>query len=149
MNKIVFSVVICTYNRAKYLSETLESLARQTYPVADFEIIIVDNNSPDNTAEVGQSFINQYPHLNIHYIKELQQGISHARNRGVNEAKGKFITFLDDDETVDADFLQNLATFFQDYPEAELCSEPVVPVFEITPPRLAFSVYHALNYRSV
>ncbi|GHT04662.1 hypothetical protein FACS189423_07680 [Bacteroidia bacterium] len=134
MNKIKFSAVICTYNRAKYLSETLESLARQTYPVENFEIIVVDNNSSDDTAEVCQLFMNQHPHLNIRYLKEVQQGISHARNRGVNESQGKWITFLDDDETVDADFLHNLDAFSRDYPEAELCSEPVVPVFETTPP---------------
>lgn len=128
------SVVVCTYNREKPLSETLSSLVVQTYTPEDFEIVVVDNNSPDQTAEVVQIFINQHPHLNIRYFKESQQGISHARNRGVNEAQGTFIVFMDDDETVDANFLQNLATFFHDYPQAELVSEPVVPVFETTPP---------------
>jgi glycosyltransferase involved in cell wall biosynthesis len=133
MNK-QFSIVICTYNRATYLSATLESLARQTYPAENFEIIIVDNNSPDTTGEVSDTFIRQHPNLTVRYFKETQQGISYARNRGVNEAQGKFITFLDDDETVDAGFLQQLDAFFQRYPDAELVSEPVVPVFETTPP---------------
>ena len=80
----------------------------------------------------------------------MNQGISHARNRGVSEAKGTFISFLDDDETVEPCFLQNLDTFFQHYPDAELCSEPVVPVLEAPAPawmspftmRLITGAYH-------
>ena len=148
--KFRFSVVVCTYNRAACLSETLESIARQTYPAGNFEIIIVDNNSPDHTADICQTFINQHLKLSIRYIKELNQGISYARNRGVSEAKGTFITFLDDDETVDPCFLQNLDAFFQLYQDAELCSEPVVPVLEMPAPawmssftmRLITGAYH-------
>jgi glycosyltransferase involved in cell wall biosynthesis len=134
MNKMKFSVIICTYNRAKYLLETLESVARQVYPAEDFEIIIVDNNSPDSTEEVCHSFINQNQTLTIRYFKELRQGISYGRNKGVNEAQGEFIAFIDDDETVNAHYIQNLADFFREYPEAELCGGPVVPVYETAPP---------------
>lgn len=130
-----FSVVICTYNRAKYLSETLESLALQTVAPRQFEIVIVDNNSPDNTEDVCDEFMRRRADLNIRYFKEVNQGISYARNRGVTEAQGKFITFMDDDETVTADFLQNLNAFCQAYPTAQLISEPVVPVFEADPPK--------------
>jgi glycosyltransferase involved in cell wall biosynthesis len=129
-----FSVVVCTYNRAAYLSGTLESIAQQTYSAGNFEIIIVDNNSPDDTADICQAFINQYSSLSVRYINELNQGISYARNRGVSEAKGTFIAFLDDDETVEPCFLQNLDAFFRLYPDAELCSEPVVPVLETPTP---------------
>jgi glycosyltransferase involved in cell wall biosynthesis len=132
MKKI--SVVICTYNRAKYLSVTLDSVARQTFPPEKFEIIIVDNNSADATEEVCRVFINQYDNLSVCYFKEIRQGISYGRNRGVKEAQGELIAFIDDDETVDPDYLQNLDAFFRDYPQAELSGGPVVPVYEAPPP---------------
>jgi glycosyltransferase involved in cell wall biosynthesis len=132
MKKI--SVVICTYNRAKYLSATLDSVALQTFPPEKFEIIVVDNNSVDSTEEVCQRFIDQYTNLSIHYFKEIRQGISYGRNKGVEEAQGEFIAFIDDDETVEPDYLQNLDLFFRDYPQAELSGGPVVPVYETPPP---------------
>ncbi len=135
MQDLLFSVVICTYNRAKYLSQTLESIARQDYAADKYEILIVDNNSPDNTEEVAFIFRGEYKELKIRYIKETQQGISYARNRGVMEAKGEFIVFLDDDETVEPAFMKNLDDFYSEYTEASLTAGPVVPVYEATPPR--------------
>ena len=134
MPNFVFSVVICTYNRAAYLAQTLESVVKQNFPTNRFEILIIDNNSPDNTEEVAFAFRGQYDHLNIRYIKELQQGISYGRNRGVLEAKGEFIAFIDDDETIKSDYLNSLDAFFQEYNDASLCGGPVVPVYEVTRP---------------
>lgn len=129
-----FSIVICSYNRAKPLSETLQSVVSQDFLPENFETIIVDNNSADDTAAVCQSFVEKYPEFNILYLKELQQGVSYARNRGVNEAQGQWIVFMDDDETVRPDFLSRLNDFSGQFPEAELISEPVVPVFATPPP---------------
>jgi glycosyltransferase involved in cell wall biosynthesis len=131
---IRFSVVICTYNRAQYLSATLDSVVRQMYPAERFEIIVVDNNSADSTEEVCRGFIDQYKNLSISYFKEIRQGISYGRNRGVREARGEFIAFVDDDETVEPDYLQNLDTFFSTHPYAALSGGPVVPVYETPPP---------------
>jgi len=129
-----FSIVVCTYNRAAYLSKTLQSIAGLDFHPECFELILVDNNSPDHTAQVCQSFIAQHPALTIRYFKEEQQGISFARNRGVSEAEGHWIVFIDDDETVAPDFLQALDEFTGLYPSAELISEQVVPVYETAPP---------------
>ncbi|MDR3217908.1 MAG: glycosyltransferase [Dysgonamonadaceae bacterium] len=129
-----FSVVICTYNRAKYLSATLESVARQSYSAANFEIVIVDNNSTDTTEAVSLAFRDTYKDLNIRYFMEARQGISYGRNKGVSEAKGEFIAFIDDDETIAPDYLHLLDRFFVDYPDAFLCGGPVVPVLEIAQP---------------
>jgi len=135
MISLRFSVVICTYNRANYLLKTLESLVPQKFSSEKFEIIIVDNNSSDSTEEVCNQFINQNKNLTVRYFKEMQQGISFGRNCGVNEANGEFIAFIDDDETVNSDYLQNLDDFFQNYTDAELCAGPVVPVFETSQPQ--------------
>ena len=129
-----FSIVVCTYNRAAYLSQTLQSIAGLDFSPKYFEVIIVDNNSTDHTSEVCRSFIAQNPALTIRYFKEEQQGISAARNRGVREAEGYWIVFMDDDETVTPDFLQALDDFTEAYPAAELISERVEPVYEIPPP---------------
>lgn len=111
----------------------LDSLEKQTISKDDFEVIIINNNSPDNTDEIMKNYL-QNSSLPIHYIIEYNQGISYARNRGVNEAKGEIIVFLDDDETVEPDFLQNVKTFFRSTPDAGITAGPVVPVFETTKP---------------
>jgi glycosyltransferase involved in cell wall biosynthesis len=129
-----FSVVICTYNRADYLGKTLESIAGQNYPKDKFEIVVVDNNSSDHTETVSSGFKKLHRDLNVRYFMESQQGISYGRNRGVSEATGEFIAFIDDDETIDPDYLTDLDRFFTDYPDASLCGGPVVPVLETARP---------------
>ncbi|GHT03934.1 glycosyl transferase family 2 [Bacteroidia bacterium] len=128
-----FSIIICTYNRAEYLRKSLESAAKQDFPTEDFEILVVDNNSPDATETVCDDLMRQYP--NIRYFKEMRQGVSYGRNRGMNEAQGKFIAFVDDDETIRSNYVYKLNEFFKTCPQAELCSLPVVPVFEAEPPK--------------
>ncbi len=129
-----FSVVVCTYNRAKYLLDTLESAVNQNYPKDDYEIIVVDNNSVDDTEKVCNEFLENHPESKFHYFLETRQGVSFSRNRGVEEAQGEFIVFLDDDETISSDYLNNLNNFFNEYKDASLCAGPVVPVFETIPP---------------
>lgn len=139
---MIFSIVICTYNRATYLIQTLESIGRQDFSPADFEVLVVDNNSTDTTEERVKLFIEQFPCLQLNYLKEPRQGVSYARNLGVNKAKGDYIVFIDDDETVAPDFLKSLSAFFRNYPQAKLVAEPVIPVFETEMPRW-FSPYTA------
>lgn len=84
------SVVIPCYNYGHYLKETIESVLAQTYN--DIEIIVVDDGSTDNTAEV----VNSFP--SVRYIKQQNRGLSAARNKGIGEAKGQFIQPLDADD---------------------------------------------------
>ncbi len=107
---MVLSVIICTYNRDKYIQMVLRSLEKQTLSQGDFEVLIVNNNSLDNTEEIVQNYLKKTS-LRIQYMIEYNQGVSYARNRGVGEAKGDIIVFLDDDETVEPDFLFNIKTF--------------------------------------
>ncbi|MDA8154858.1 MAG: glycosyltransferase family 2 protein [Actinomycetota bacterium] len=85
------SLVICTCNRCEDLERLLGSLQELTYPRV--EIIVVDNNSTDNTRAVSERF-------NVRYVREDNQGISFARNRGIRESGGEYIAFLDDDVIV-------------------------------------------------
>ena len=148
------SVVICTYNRGKYIPMVLDSLRAQTLPVEEYEVLLVNNNSPDDTDSIVKSYIQSYPSVPIRYFVETNQGISHARNRGVNEAKGEIIAFIDDDETVEPDFLVSVKEFFTDYKDAGITSGPVIPVLEAPEPvwmsrftaRLITGAYHKGTY---
>jgi len=107
------SVVICTYNRDKFIGEALNCLAKQTLPAEQFEVIVVDNKSTDNTAAITKKFIAEHPELNMRYVAEPNKGLSFARNRGIEEAKAAIITYIDDDAEVIPGFLQSIVNFMQ------------------------------------
>jgi glucosyl-dolichyl phosphate glucuronosyltransferase len=102
------SVILCTYNRSAYLSNALASLAASTLPEStDWEVLVVDNNSSDQTREVIERFCVRYPNR-FRYLRETRQGKSHALNLGIKEASGGVLAFTDDDVVVDSDWLHNL-----------------------------------------
>lgn len=100
----MISIVICTYNRADILVGALDSIYTQQSSLVDFEVLVIDNNSTDNTQNVVQSYINIYP--NFRYYIEKQVGLSYARNRGWQEAKGEYIAYLDDDSRAAPEWLK-------------------------------------------
>ncbi len=110
-NNLAVSVVICTYNRDKFIVEALNCLALQTLSADLFEIIVVDNNSTDKTAVIVQKFIAGHPQLNCRYVLEKNKGLSFARNRGIQEARAPVITYIDDDAEATPGFLQSIAGF--------------------------------------
>ncbi len=123
------SVVICTYNREKFLKPALDSYKNQTLQPEEFEIVVVDNNSTDNTKVIVQKFIEENPLLDVRYVFEERQGLSYARNRGIQEAKYEVITFVDDDAEVEKDFLKNLKTYFESDEKVMAVGGKVEPVF--------------------
>ncbi|TFD97780.1 glycosyltransferase [Dysgonomonas capnocytophagoides] len=130
-----FSFITCTYNRDKYIGQTLQSVCDQKYPDNNYEIIVIDNNSTDNTASICEEFRAEYPNKNFRYFKEMNQGLSFALNRGIKEAQGEFLIFVDDDETIIPEHLERLDNHLRTYPEAVLCGTPVIPVYEIPEPK--------------
>jgi glycosyltransferase involved in cell wall biosynthesis len=104
------TVLICTYNRCESLRKTIDSVAAQRFvhPVA-WEIVVVDNNSNDETRQVVDRFQAEYPER-FRYILEPKQGVSHARNAGVRAARGEIVAFIDDDETADTSWLETLTS---------------------------------------
>lgn len=92
---IKVSVIICTHNRAEILDKVLSNLISQTLDFSFYEIIVVDNASTDNTKKIVEKYSKKF--TNLKYIYEPKLGLSRARNRGVKEARGKIITFIDDD----------------------------------------------------
>lgn len=113
-SQIEASIVIATYNRSPYLSQCLAALARLEFDPKRFEILIVDNNSNDDTSTVVMHYIQDHPELNIRSICEKKQGASHARNRGIEEARGGIICFLDDDSPPSPHWLNPLLQAFND-----------------------------------
>lgn len=91
----MISVIICTYNRADLLTDVLQTVCEQTLERSQYEVIVVDNNSTDDTPSVSHLYAARYP--NVRYCFEAQQGLSHARNRGWQEAKGQYVGYIDDD----------------------------------------------------
>lgn len=82
------SFIICTYNRADYLDDSLASLLAGNTPVKPVEILVVNNNSSDETEKVIKRYINHIkPNISVRSAAETKQGLSHARNRGIREAK--------------------------------------------------------------
>lgn len=98
------SVIVCTYNRAEYLQGCLDALCAQTAPPDRYEVLVVDNNSTDGTAEVvARSMAGR---ANIRCVKEEQQGLAHARNRGLRETRSPWVAYVDDDGEVAPDFVE-------------------------------------------
>lgn len=100
------TVAIPTYNRAKYLRQTLAGIAAQRFPRDHVEVLVIDNNSTDDTAEVVAAFADAWPAPRR--IVETRQGLDFARNRAVAEARGGIIVFGDDDILVEPDWLAQI-----------------------------------------
>lgn len=102
------TIIICTHNRCGSLSKALDSVAKSNLPGSTgWEVLVVDNNSSDQTAEVVKGFCAQYPQR-FRYLFEPQQGKSYALNSAVREAAGEVVAFMDDDVLVDSNWVQNL-----------------------------------------
>jgi glucosyl-dolichyl phosphate glucuronosyltransferase len=109
------SICVCTYNRAKILSCCLESLIKLKVPPGwEAEILVIDNNSVDDTKEIVDSFTRRTP-IAIFYFYESWQGVSAARNRAIKEARGDYLGFLDDECTVAPDWLQIVAADIEEF----------------------------------
>jgi len=128
-NTPILSVVICTYNRDKFIRKSLECLVNQTLPASLYEIIIVDNNSTDQTASICHNFIANYPDYPIRYVFEKNKGLSFARNRGIAEAKGTIITYIDDDAEAIPEFLESIYTFLKEHKDVVGIGGKVVPIY--------------------
>jgi glycosyltransferase involved in cell wall biosynthesis len=127
---VKFSFIICTYNREDYIGECLERLALQDYPAEAFEVIVVDNNSTDGTTGIIKDIIKSNKHIGFRYFLETDQGLSYARNRGIKEAKGEVLIYLDDDAFASNDYLKNLDRFFKDFEDAAAFGGKIIPRFE-------------------
>ncbi len=112
----MISVIVPCYNQAQYLEECLNSVYNQTF--TDWECIIVNDGSPDNTEEVAKRF--EIKDLRFKYIKKENGGLSSARNAGIRNAAGKYILPLDADDFIGTEYLQNAVNVLTTDPTIEL-----------------------------
>lgn len=126
------SIIVCTYNRAASLQDTLAALAALHAPAdLDWEVLVVDNNSRDATRQVVETLQRDWPRLR--YVFEPAQGLSHARNRGIAEAAGEVILFTDDDVLPEPDWLATTLAGLEKY-GADACGGYIAPIWETPPP---------------
>tara|TARA_B100001093_G_C26794601_1_gene1000538 strand:+ start:110 stop:1027 length:918 start_codon:yes stop_codon:yes gene_type:complete len=142
------SIVICTYNRSSFLREGLEAIVQQRLAFLDvpIELIVLDNNSSDDTSSVVEEFQNEFSSISLVYYLEKQQGLSYSRNRAIQIAKGKFIAFLDDDAVVNANWLTSLLHGIN-HIDAQVFGGPIYPRFEIPCPAWIDSNYFIRKFK--
>ncbi len=120
------SLIIPTYNRAAQLVAALESVVRQDLPAAEWECVVVNNRSTDDTAERFAAFAAAHPECHLRMVDEPQQGLSHARNRGIAEAQAPLLAFIDDDERIEPQFLRAYVALFDEDPTAKAAGGRIV-----------------------
>lgn len=130
----MISVILCTYNRDKYIYNVLKSVAENDYSHDQYEIVLVNNNSTDGTENECRRFQADYPDIRFRYFLETNQGLSYARNCGIRNAQGDLLAYVDDDATVNPEYLRTYSDFFTHHPEAVAAGGPILPVYETEEP---------------
>lgn len=126
------SVIVCTRNQVDYLRKALASLKEQTLPRTEYEVIVVDNGSTDPTKRAVASF----PGLeNLRYLQEPVPGLSRARNMGWQQARGRYVAYLDDDAVASPWWLERIRHRFETIqPRPTGVGGPILPIWEAEKP---------------
>ena len=130
------SVVISTYNRCVVLRAALDSLMTQDSGRTEYEVIVVDNNSTDDTRNMVENLRDKLGCKNLIYCFEPTQGVSHARNRGITVARGRLIAFTDDDIRPAPDWIASIMRGFEKFSNVDCIGGKVLP-----PPTTEFPVW--------
>ena len=109
-----FSVIMPLYNKAPYVAKAIDSVLSQTF--TDFELVIMDDGSSDDSFDVAQKAINGWDNCFIH--RQQNAGVSTARNNAVSLAQGEYLCFLDADDWWDPTFLESISSLIDEFPEA-------------------------------
>jgi glycosyltransferase involved in cell wall biosynthesis len=125
---MLFSVVICSYNRLDHLLASVTSALQQSIPADTYEIIVVDNASTDGTAQAIQKLVDEHP--NLRYLYETRLGLATARNTGWQAAQGTYIAFLDDDAKAESNWLETAQGLIERNPANLRCvGGPIHPFY--------------------
>ena len=129
----MISIIVPTLNRANFLRSALQSFCQQNFPSDQYEILVIDNGSTDNTRAVTSTTFDAYPSIQSKYVYEPEPGSTAARHRGALEAKGNIFTFADDDIQANPNWLRAINTSFNDS-TVQLVGGPSLPKYEVEPP---------------
>ena len=110
---VKFSIILPVYNVEKYIKKCIDSILAQTY--TDYEIVVVNDQTPDNSMQIVQEFADAYPEK-FNIINQQNKGLGGARNTGVAAAKGEYIFFVDSDDYIESNALQVLHEHIEKYP---------------------------------
>lgn len=116
-----YSIIVPLYNKAPYVKKALESIVSQTF--TDWECVIIDDGSTDNSAAICEDFINSLTPScinSLHLIKQLNSGVAVARNNGVKASHGEYVCFLDADDWWEPTWLEEMDRLIKEYPDAGL-----------------------------
>ena len=116
VNQPLVSIIVPCYKQAEYLPETLNSVLAQTYP--NWECVIVNDGSPDNTEEVAQDYCKRDSRFK--YVKKENGGLASARNYGIQYSSGEFVLPLDADDLIGSEYLEKAIRYFEEFPETKL-----------------------------
>ena len=143
---VSISVIIPTYNPdAVRLGQTLAALKNQTFPLNQWELIIIDNNSSNSFAK--ELDLSWHPAAKI--VTEGKQGLTYARIKGFGVARGEFIIMADDDNILDKYYLQTVGRIFKDNPDLGSIGGKSIPRFESSPPEWLSPFYDSLAIRDL
>ena len=123
------SAVICSYNRARFIINAVESIFGQDFDKALYEVIVVDNNSTDDTIARLEAWKTAHPGLNFRYYTEPNQGVAYTRTRCAKEAKGQIVAYLDDDSIAQPGWLSATVDFFDTHPATYSTGGRIIPKF--------------------
>lgn len=105
MSKPKVTVIIPVYNAAKYIGRCLDSVLRQSFQ--DYEILVINDGSTDESDIILKKYVKDYPNK-IRYVKQKNIGVAKTRNKAIRMAKGDYVSFIDNDDYVDEDYLKSL-----------------------------------------
>lgn len=146
---MVLSIIVCTYNREKFLGRCLHSIVEQIRIHKENDLIelsVIDNNSNDGTRPLVEE-IQHKSTIKINYFIEKNQGLSHARNRGIKESNANYIAFIDDDATIMNNWLSSLIKGIKEI-NADVFGGPIYPNFEIKLPEWIDKKYFIRKFKS-
>ncbi|WP_299336975.1 glycosyltransferase family 2 protein [uncultured Psychroserpens sp.] len=131
-----FSIIISVYNKAAYVADTLTSVLDQSY--SNFEVIVVNDGSTDESLEI----LERFDDFRLQIINQDNHGASHARNHGINLAKGRYIALLDGDDLWDSHFLETMHTTIDNHPTQSIFTSAIAHKYDdnIVPVPYSFKI---------
>ena len=124
------SIITASYNYAQYITETIESVLNQTFQ--DWEMIIIDDGSKDNSIEIIQDYCSKDNRIKLYTHKNFEnKGLIATLKLGLNLAKGKYVVFLESDDYISEDYLERKLDIFKQNPNVKLVCNNIEPIGEI------------------
>ncbi len=121
------TMIVPIYNMEDFLRDCLDSLVAQTIDPKDFEILLIDDGSPDNSIDIMREYAAKYPNMKI--LRKENEGLSPTRNYGIKRAKGKYIMYIDADDTLSPETVEKVTDFFdKHYDEVDLVTYMEIPI---------------------